>query len=254
MQYQTFRADGFIIGSGSVESGIKQYKARLTGAGMRWSRAGVERMVSIRSAILSSYFCSFWGGCLIPAPKSRMHRGAQCDELEQRSNFAHLCNLRPRTKARIGRPGKVTQGRYQYSSDHAYVGRDPEMAALTAGVPVCDSLASQRGRWTDATPRRSAKNYVAASAGGSAASGYQYCTRERFMGPGRDSVRHYPVGHPPMMWRHRAKSSSRGLARGDTMRAKGRKPRHDLTTAERGAIRDLGRKGVRCRGGLESIS
>ena len=61
MQYQTFRADGLIIGSGSVESGIKQYKARLTGAGMRWSRAGVTRMVVIRSAILSGTFDDLWG-------------------------------------------------------------------------------------------------------------------------------------------------------------------------------------------------
>lgn len=60
MQYQTFRADGFIIGSGSVESGIKQYKARLTGAGMRWSRTGVNRMVVIRSAILSGTFDDLW--------------------------------------------------------------------------------------------------------------------------------------------------------------------------------------------------
>lgn len=60
MQYQTFRADGFLIGSGSVESGIKQYKTRLTGPGMRWSRVGVERMVIIRSAILSDTFNDLW--------------------------------------------------------------------------------------------------------------------------------------------------------------------------------------------------
>lgn len=60
MQYQTFRAEGFLIGSGSVESGIKQYKARLTGAGMRWSRAGVKRMVVIRSAVLSGTFNTLW--------------------------------------------------------------------------------------------------------------------------------------------------------------------------------------------------
>lgn len=60
MQYQSFRADGFIVGSGSVESAIKQYKARLTGAGMRWSRAGVNRMVVIRSAILSGSFDDLW--------------------------------------------------------------------------------------------------------------------------------------------------------------------------------------------------
>ena len=60
MQYQTFRAEGFIIGSGSVESGIKQFKARLTGAGMRWSRAGVNRMVVIRAAVLSGTFDDLW--------------------------------------------------------------------------------------------------------------------------------------------------------------------------------------------------
>jgi hypothetical protein len=60
MQYQTFRAEGFVIGSGSVESGIKQYKARLTGAGMRWSQVGVNRMVVIRSAILSGTFNDLW--------------------------------------------------------------------------------------------------------------------------------------------------------------------------------------------------
>lgn len=60
MQYQAFRAEGFLIGSGSVESGIKQYKTRLTGAGMRWSRAGVTRMVVIRSAILSGTFDDLW--------------------------------------------------------------------------------------------------------------------------------------------------------------------------------------------------
>ena len=60
MQYQTFRAEGFPIGSGSVESGIKQFKTRLTGAGMRWSRAGVERMVVIRAAVLSGTFDDLW--------------------------------------------------------------------------------------------------------------------------------------------------------------------------------------------------
>jgi hypothetical protein len=60
MQYPVFRADGYPIGSGSVESGIKQYKARLTGPGMRWSCAGVDRMVVIRSAVLSNSFDELW--------------------------------------------------------------------------------------------------------------------------------------------------------------------------------------------------
>ena len=60
MQYHTFRADGYPIGSGTVESAIKQYKERLTGAGMRWSRPGAEKMFVIRSAILGNNFDELW--------------------------------------------------------------------------------------------------------------------------------------------------------------------------------------------------
>jgi hypothetical protein len=60
MQYQQFRAEGFPIGSGGVESAIKQFKQRLTGAGMRWSRQGAERMLTIRSAILSDNLADLW--------------------------------------------------------------------------------------------------------------------------------------------------------------------------------------------------
>lgn len=60
MQYQEFREDGHPIGSGTVESRIKQFKARLTGPGMRWSRPGAERMLTIRSAALSGYFDALW--------------------------------------------------------------------------------------------------------------------------------------------------------------------------------------------------
>jgi hypothetical protein len=40
MQYLELREEGFPIGSGMVESGCKQFRARFNGAGMRWSRAG----------------------------------------------------------------------------------------------------------------------------------------------------------------------------------------------------------------------
>ena len=60
MQYQVFREQGYPIGSGTVESGIKRYKARLTGAGMRWSRPAAERMLVIRSAVLTGDFDALW--------------------------------------------------------------------------------------------------------------------------------------------------------------------------------------------------
>lgn len=56
MQYAQFRAAGFPIGSGGVESRVKQCKQHLTGPGMRWSRPALDRMVVLRSAVLSQTF------------------------------------------------------------------------------------------------------------------------------------------------------------------------------------------------------
>lgn len=60
MQYQEFREEGYPIGSGTVESGIKQFKTRLSGPGMRWSRPGVERMLVVRAAVLAGNFDALW--------------------------------------------------------------------------------------------------------------------------------------------------------------------------------------------------
>lgn len=60
MQYHEFREEGWLIGSGPVESEIKQFKARLTGPGMRWSRPNAERMLVIRAAVLSDDFDTLW--------------------------------------------------------------------------------------------------------------------------------------------------------------------------------------------------
>ena len=60
MQYQEFSEHPYPIGSGCVESGVKQFKARLTGPGMRWSRLNAERMLTLRSAVLSHSFDQLW--------------------------------------------------------------------------------------------------------------------------------------------------------------------------------------------------
>lgn len=60
MLYQHFRADGYPIGSGTVESACKQYKARLTGPGMRWSRPGADRMFVVRTAVMNDAFDTLW--------------------------------------------------------------------------------------------------------------------------------------------------------------------------------------------------
>jgi len=56
MNYLEMREEEWPIGSGMIESAAKQYKARFCGPGMRWSRAGAENLLPIRSAILSRRF------------------------------------------------------------------------------------------------------------------------------------------------------------------------------------------------------
>jgi hypothetical protein len=52
MQYPTYREAGWPIGSGSVESANKVVvEARLKGAGMRWGRQNVNRMLVLRNAV-----------------------------------------------------------------------------------------------------------------------------------------------------------------------------------------------------------
>jgi hypothetical protein len=60
MQYLERREEDFPIGSGLAESGCKQFRARFTGPGMRWSRPGAEHLLPIRAAIMSHRFDDFW--------------------------------------------------------------------------------------------------------------------------------------------------------------------------------------------------
>jgi hypothetical protein len=60
MNYQEMREEGWAIGSGMVESAAKQFKARFTGPGMRWSRSGAERLLPVRAAIMSQRFDELW--------------------------------------------------------------------------------------------------------------------------------------------------------------------------------------------------
>jgi hypothetical protein len=60
LRYAQFQDDGFPIGSGTVESAVKQFKARLTGPGMRWSRPGAQRMLALRAAVLDGSFDARW--------------------------------------------------------------------------------------------------------------------------------------------------------------------------------------------------
>ena len=68
MNYLEMRELEWPIGSGMVESGAKQYKARFAGTGMRWSRSGAQNLLPIRSAILSRNFDQLFAAAIALPP------------------------------------------------------------------------------------------------------------------------------------------------------------------------------------------
>jgi hypothetical protein len=71
MQYPTYQQAGWPIGSGSVESANKVVvEARLKGAGMRWERHNVNRMLVLRNAVCNREWKETW-------TTARAHQGAR---------------------------------------------------------------------------------------------------------------------------------------------------------------------------------
>jgi hypothetical protein len=61
MQYPSFQALGWPIGSGMVESANKAVvEARLKGAGMHWSRLSVNPLLALRNAICNDRWAEAW--------------------------------------------------------------------------------------------------------------------------------------------------------------------------------------------------
>jgi hypothetical protein len=61
IQYAQFRAAGYPIGSGAVESANKLVvEARLKGSGMHWARANVNPMVALRAVACSDRWAESW--------------------------------------------------------------------------------------------------------------------------------------------------------------------------------------------------
>ena len=82
MQYPTYQAAGWPIGSGSVESANKLVvEARLKGAGMRWQRHNVNSMLVLRNAICNRRWNEMWTA-------ARAHRRGL--RTQQRQAASHL--------------------------------------------------------------------------------------------------------------------------------------------------------------------
>ena len=61
MRYREFRDRGYPLGSGTVESACKRViGARLKQAGMRWSKAGAQAVLNLRTQLLSGRWDTTW--------------------------------------------------------------------------------------------------------------------------------------------------------------------------------------------------
>ncbi len=75
MQYPTYQAAGWPLGSGSVESANKGVvEARLKGAGMRWGRQNVNPMLALRNAVCNRQWNQTWAAAVTQRQALRTSR------------------------------------------------------------------------------------------------------------------------------------------------------------------------------------
>jgi hypothetical protein len=78
IQYATFEAAGYPIGSGVVESANKRVvEARLKGSGMHWARPNVNPMVALRAAACSGRWAEAWAQSQQQQHQARAARARQ---------------------------------------------------------------------------------------------------------------------------------------------------------------------------------
>jgi hypothetical protein len=82
LQYPTFQAQGWPIGSGATESGNKLVvEARLKGAGMHWARTHVDPMLALRNVVCNDRWEEAW-----PQMVGYLRRQAATRRAERRSH------------------------------------------------------------------------------------------------------------------------------------------------------------------------
>src|SRR6266516_880626 len=109
MQYPTYQAAGWPIGSGSVESANKGVvEARLKGAGMRWEGHNVNRMLALRNAVCNRRWNQTWQATRRQRQQSRQQRRDQGTQARSEQALKRLLTLwlrcRPSTARPVGEP------------------------------------------------------------------------------------------------------------------------------------------------------
>jgi hypothetical protein len=94
MQYPTYRAAGWPIGSGMVESANKLVvEARLKGAGMHWKRENVNALLVLRTAVCNDRWRSTWQDTSKQAHQLRQHARLQQTQARFEQATAQLLRL-----------------------------------------------------------------------------------------------------------------------------------------------------------------
>src|SRR6266567_3564797 len=109
MQYPRYQAAGWPIGSGSVESANKVVvEARLKGAGMRWGRHNVNRMLALRNAVCNRRWNETWQAARRQRQQSRQQQRGQRTQARAEQALKRLLTLwlrcRPSTARPVGEP------------------------------------------------------------------------------------------------------------------------------------------------------
>src|SRR6266849_3654868 len=94
MQYPTYQAAGWPIGSGSVESANKLVvEARLKGAGMRWERHNVNPMLLLRNAVCNRRWQETWQATRRQRQQSRQQQRGQRSQARSEQALKRLLML-----------------------------------------------------------------------------------------------------------------------------------------------------------------
>lgn len=126
MQYPTFRAEGWPIGSGSGESANKLVvQARLKGAGMHWAVKNVNPMLALRNAVCNDRWVEVWAQ--IEVEQRRQVRVRRAERRRQRTPQSS-----PPAECRTDRRGEAAT----MEQDRAVPPRGRERA--TDGRPAAD--------------------------------------------------------------------------------------------------------------------
>jgi len=111
LQYATFRAAGYPIGSGSVESANKLLvEARLKGAGMHWARVHVNPLVALRTVAYGDGWAEAW-----PRITTQQRHEARVASADRRTAHAQVAQAQaqasqpktPTVSARVTTPPAV---------------------------------------------------------------------------------------------------------------------------------------------------